>query len=193
MSLRASLVVISILAAPSVASALQCPSGFLEVMSQGVRLGCIQEAEEVETPTVNWYDAILTCQTAHGGTLPSVDEWWQARNTVTLIDNGPGAYEWTRDVVQIGSADSVAVIRPMAGVPSTSPPDLFSNIAGGPGPQVRCWIPGQGLFLTTLPAPMLTLLGGGLLGGALIAAAVYVLRKRTHVGREAMELGAFSR
>jgi len=59
MRIRLTVLVLVALMAPGLAFAM-CPAGFLEVKSQGIPLGCMQEAEENPLSTQQtWLDASL--------------------------------------------------------------------------------------------------------------------------------------
>lgn len=61
--------------------AVTCPGGFTEIVSGGNTLGCMQTAEN---GTATWENAANTCHTAHGGRLPTNNEWYVAANNYVL-------------------------------------------------------------------------------------------------------------
>ncbi|MEM7413655.1 MAG: hypothetical protein AAF430_25710 [Myxococcota bacterium] len=180
MHLRVRLLVFAcVVAAPSVASALQCPAGFLEVVNQGVRLGCVQNTEENPARTQTWEFATYTCANNHGGRLPTFQEFLIFRSTLQVgqQNNDP---EFLADVVgsnQVLAAHNLVTAQALD----------FTDTA-----PYRCFIPGQGLLLTST-VPLLGLGGGGAVVGAILAFAMMRFRKNSRVGREALALGAFSR
>lgn len=179
---------IAVLPTLGIASAAHamCPTGFLPVQSQGASLGCMQEAEETSTATETWLDAGLACWTAHGGRLPTLQEWWIARETLTLIDDGTER-EWVADVQVISDVETAIGVRPTTAALGTIDGRAFRIDGTGIAEnEVRCWVPSQGLFLGIIPtiawwgAVFLTL---GLLGAAIYALSPHRARQREFASR----------
>ena len=73
-----------------------CPSGFTSIMPSAAvnnarQLGCMQN---VEQGTGNWFTAIQSCYTNHGGRLPTASEWYVAMNNFGLSSETDD-WEWT--------------------------------------------------------------------------------------------------
>ncbi len=83
---------------PIRASAIDCPTGFLEVTPSAIQgtLGCVQV---IGSPASTWEDASLNCFNQVGGRLPTVEEWFIVWNNFSPpVDISPsGPREWTAD------------------------------------------------------------------------------------------------
>ena len=103
-----------------------CPTGFVEVTSQGTIFGCIQQSEYPGSAT--WHTAMSNCIADYEGRLPTQAEWLFAVSTLTLTDE-IDAWEWAADA----SGNSHQLVG------NTSTTDE-SSVLSSNTQEYRCWI-----------------------------------------------------
>ena len=167
-----------LLLAPTAASAVVCPSGFLEVIVGTASLGCIQESEEATAPTPSavlfpgYLEAMNLCQTQYGGRLPTTHEALQAVNTLSpvLTDLQDDEPEYLADLLTGGDITPTCTTgcAEAAGFSfgaTVGNQFWFQAVRTRPGAaNVRCFIPAE-----SLPEPIAAVIPGW---AALVIAAM---------------------